>query len=61
MTFHVKLWHVLATALLLAEMLTQMLRNLFYLHTDLTGDLVDIALASSALILFIWQFLARRR
>ena len=61
MTFHVKLWHVLATALLLAEMLTQMLRNLFYLHTDLTGDLVGIALASSALILFIWQFLARRR
>jgi hypothetical protein len=61
MTFHVKLWHVLATALLLAEMLTQMLRNLFYLHTDLTGDLVGIALASSALILFIWQFLAHRR
>jgi len=61
MTFHVKFWHVLATALLLAEMLTQMLRNIFYLHADPTGDLIGIALATSALTLFLWQFLVRRR
>jgi hypothetical protein len=61
MIFHVKFWHVLATALLLAEMLTQTLRNLFYLHADLTGDLIGIALATSALTLFLWQFLVRRR
>jgi hypothetical protein len=61
MTFHVKLWHVLATALLLAEMVTLTLRNILYLHTDLTGDLIGTALASLALALFIWVFLARRR
>ena len=61
MVFHVKLWHVLAAALLLAEMVTQTLRNLLYLHTDLTGDLIGIAMDTSALALFLWQFLARRR
>jgi hypothetical protein len=61
MTFHVKLWRVLATALLLAEMVTQTLRNLLYLHVNLTGDLIGIAMASSALALFLWNFLARRR
>lgn len=61
MVFHVKLWHLLAAALLLAEMVTQTLRNLLYLHTDLTGDLIGIALGASALTLFLWQFLARRR
>ena len=34
MVFHVKLWHLLAAALLLAEMVTQTLRNLLYLHKD---------------------------
>ena len=38
MVFHVKLWHLLAAALLLAEMVTQTLRNLLYLHKNLTGD-----------------------
>jgi hypothetical protein len=61
MVFQVKLWHLLAAALLLAEMVTQTLRNLLYLHTDLTGDLVGIAMGTSALTLFLWQFLARRR
>ena len=61
MVFHVKVWHLLAAALLLAEMVTQTLRNLVYLHTDLTGDLIGIAMGTSALILFLWQFLARRR
>ena len=49
MVFHVKLWHLLAAALLLAEMVTQTLRNILYLHVDLTGDLIGIAMASSAL------------
>jgi hypothetical protein len=61
MTFHVKLWHLLAVALLLAEMVTLALRNLLYLHTDLTGDLVGVAMAGAALAVFLWQFLARRR
>ena len=61
MVFHVKLWHLLAAALLLAEMVTQTLRNLLYLHTDLTGDLIGIAMGTSALALFLWQFLARQR
>lgn len=61
MTFRVKLWHLLATALLLAEMVTLTLRNILYLHGDLTGDLIGTALASAALILFLWQFLVRRR
>lgn len=61
MTFHVKLWHLLAAALLLAEMVTQTLRNILYLHVSLTGDLIGIAMASSALALFLWNFLARRR
>jgi hypothetical protein len=61
MTFHVKLWHLLAVALLLAEMVTLALRNLLYLHTDLTGDLIGVAMASAALAVFLWQFLARRR
>jgi len=60
MTFHVKLWHLLVTALLLAEMVTQTLRNILYLHVDLTGDLIGIAMGASALALFLWQFLARR-
>ena len=60
MVFHVKLWHLLAAALFLAEMVTQTLRNLLYLHTDLTGDLIGVVLASSALALFLWVFLARR-
>jgi hypothetical protein len=61
MTFHVKPWHLLAAALLLAEMVTQTVRNLFYLHVDLTGDLIGIAMATSALILFTWNFRARRQ
>lgn len=61
MVFQVKLWHLLAAALLLAEMVTQTLRNLLYLHTDLTGDLVGIAMGTSVLTLFLWHFLARRR
>jgi hypothetical protein len=61
MVFHVKLWHLLAAALLLAEMVTQTLRNLLYLHTDLTGDLIGIAMAASAFALFLWGYLARRR
>jgi hypothetical protein len=60
MVFHVKLWHLLAAALLLAEMVTETLRNILYLHTDLTGDLIGIAMGTSALALFLWQFLARR-
>jgi hypothetical protein len=42
-------------------MVTQTLRNILYLHVDLTGDLIGIAMASSALALFLWQFLARQR
>ena len=61
MVFQVKLWHLLAAALLLAEMVTQTLRNLLYLHTDLTGDLVGIAMGTLVLTLFLWHFLARRR
>jgi hypothetical protein len=61
MVFDVKLWHLLAAALLLAEMATQTLRNLLYLHTDLTGDLIGIAMAASAFALFLWVYLARRR
>ena len=60
MTFHVKLWHLLVTALLLVEMVAQTLRNFLYLHTDLTGGLIGIALSSSALALFLWVFLTRR-
>jgi hypothetical protein len=60
MVFQVKLWHLLAKALLLVEMVTQTLRNILYLHTDLTGDLIGVVLASSALALFLWVFLARR-
>jgi hypothetical protein len=61
MVFQVKLWHLLAAALLLAEMVTQTLRNILYLHVDLTGDLIGIVMGTSALALFLWQFLARRR
>ena len=61
MVFQVKLWHLLAAALLLAEMVTQTLRNILYLHVDPTGDLIGIAMGTSALALFLWQFLARRR
>jgi len=61
MVFHVKLWHLLAAALFLAEMVTQTLRNILYLHTDLTGDLIGIAMGTSALGLFLWQFFTRRR
>ena len=60
MVFQVKLWHLLAAALLLAEMVSQALRNLVYLHKDLTADLIGIAMGASALALFLWQFLARR-
>jgi hypothetical protein len=41
-------------------MVTQTLRNFLYLHTDLTGGLIGIALSSSALALFLWVFLTRR-
>jgi hypothetical protein len=61
MVFHVKLWHLLAAALLLAEMVTQTLRNLLYLHKDPTGDLIGIAVGTSALALFLWQVVARRQ
>jgi len=61
MVFQVKLWHLLAAALLLAEMVTQTLRNILYLHVSRTGDLIGIVMGTSALALFLWQFLARRR
>ena len=61
MVFHVKLWHLLAAALLLAALVPPPLRPLLSLHKDLTGDLIGIALGTSALALFLWQFLARSR
>jgi|GEM_PF-2668245 len=61
MVFHVKLWHLLAAALLLAEMVTQTLRNILYLHVELTGDLIGVVMGTSVLALFLWQFFARWR